>query len=106
MTTDEKLDKIIAMLTAMGTRPAAASSSGPPTTLPGYGRSAGAAIATAELADLQWYASNCKKSLDDPGKAKWHERERAMLAALEAEIMKRGKAPAGAPSTDDESIPF
>lgn len=120
MTTDEKLDKILSLLEAMASKPRA-SSGGTPTTLPGYGRSANQPIAGASLDDLRWYATNCQRSIEDPGKSKWHDKERAMLAALEAEIARqtgssKTKAPAGPasgsvteyqpPPVTDDDLPF
>jgi len=63
---------------------------------PPYGRSKGAPIAGASVQDLEFYISGSRRSLDDPGKARWHDKERVLLAAMEAELAKRtGGAPAG-----------
>ena len=78
---------------------------------PPYGRSKGAPIAGATMQDLEFYASGSRRSLADPAKARWHDKERVLLAAIEAEIARqRGDAPAvieddGPPHTDDD-IPF
>jgi hypothetical protein len=58
--------------------------------LPNYGKAKGQPIADASDHDLEWYANNCEKSVNDPSKAKWRDREEAMLAALRAEQRRRG----------------
>jgi hypothetical protein len=97
-------------------------SSGEVATFPNYGRSKGAPIRGASMQDLEFYANGARRSLADPSKARWHDRERALLAAIEAEIgRQRGEPGGGAeghepppPSdedymgsgSDDENIPF
>jgi hypothetical protein len=51
---------------------------------PPYGRSKGAPIAGATMQDLEYYASGSRRTLADPAKARWHDKERQMLAAIEA----------------------
>jgi hypothetical protein len=53
---------------------------------PPYGRSKGAPIAGATRQDLDYYANGCRRTLNDPNKARWHDKERALLAAIEAEL--------------------
>ena len=84
---------------------------------PPYGRSKGMPIAGASMQDLEFYAGGSRRSLGDPAKARWHEKERVLLAAIEAEIARQkggggstGKA-AGAfddevPPPADDDIPF
>ena len=90
-------------------RPAAASSDGTPTVLPPYGRSKGAPIAGASIQDLEFYINGCRRTLDDPGKSRWHEKERVLLAALEAELARQqgGDDPFGRParSTEYDDVP-
>lgn len=88
---------------------------------PNYGRSKNQPIAGASMGDLEYYASGCRRTLDDPGKARWHDKERELLAAIEAEMARqggggapaspaRGSAPASrgksAPPPDDEPPPI
>jgi hypothetical protein len=80
--------------------------------LPPYGRSKGAPIAGASVQDLEFYIGGCRRTLDDPAKSRWHDKERTLLAALEAELARqRGHEPAaddyeqGPPPSDDD-IPF
>lgn len=56
---------------------------------PPYGRSKGAPIAGASIQDLEFYINGSRRSLDDPSKARWHEKERVLLAAMEAELARR-----------------
>ena len=53
---------------------------------PKYGRSAGLPIRGATTSDLNFYRSGCERTLADPGKARWHEKERALLEAIDAEL--------------------
>ena len=53
---------------------------------PPYGRSKGAPIAGASVQDLEFYISGSRRSLDDPSKSRWHDKERALLAVMEAEL--------------------
>jgi hypothetical protein len=94
---------------------------------PPYGRSRGAPIAGASVQDLEFYISGSRRSLDDPSKSRWHDKERVLLAAMEAELARAksgGGAPAGgqanaggggrafendfgdAPPYSDDDIPF
>jgi hypothetical protein len=99
-------------------RPAAApSAGGDGMVFPPYGRSRGAPIAGAPIQDLEYYINGSRRSLDDPSKARWHDKERVLLAAMEAELARqKGGADAdGAPAGDeyyddapppDDDIPF
>ena len=91
--------------------------------LPNYGRSKGAPIAGATMQDLEYYANGARRSLNDPSKSRWHDKERALLAAIEAEISRQrgegggrgggsddGEPPppgdADRPFDDEDNIPF
>jgi hypothetical protein len=81
----------------------AATSAGGGMVFPPYGRSKGAPIAGATMQDLEYYASGARRTLDDPAKSRWHDKERQLLAAIEQEIARqRGDRP---PQGDDESPP-
>ena len=88
----------------------------PGTVFPPYGRSKGMPIAGASIQDLEFYISGSRRSLDDPSKARWHDKERVLLAAMEAELARQqgGEADSfGArdefedvPAHSDDDIPF
>jgi hypothetical protein len=88
---------------------------------PPYGRSRGAPIAGASVQDLQFYISGSRRTLDDPAKARWHDKERALLAVMEAELARqtgggggggessgRSAAPGfdDVPDFTDDDVPF
>ncbi len=56
---------------------------------PNYGTSKGQPVAGAALRDLEFYANGCRRSLNDPSKSRWHEKEKVLLAAIEAEIARQ-----------------
>lgn len=56
---------------------------------PNYGRSKGGPIVGATMQDLEYYANGARRSLADPSKSRWHDKERALLAAIEAEIARQ-----------------
>ena len=73
--------------------------------LPNYGRSKGQPVVGASLQDLEFYANGSRRSLSDPSKARWHDKEKQLLAAIEGEIARqRGEDPPP-PSSDDEGPP-
>lgn len=78
---------------------------------PPYGRSKGQPIAGASMQDLDFYLKGCKRTLADPGKARWHDKERVLMQAIEAELARqRGEAPPpsdeDAPPHEDDEVPF
>jgi hypothetical protein len=73
--------------------PSAAAGGGEGMVFPPYGRSKGMPIAGASLQDLEFYASGSRRSLADPGKSRWHDKERVLLAAIEAEITRQTGEP-------------
>ena len=85
---------------------------------PPYGRSKGAPIAGASIQDLEFYINGSRRSLDDPSKARWHEKERVLLAAMEAELARQTGGGRGSfapdsggffddsPPHSDDDIPF
>jgi hypothetical protein len=56
---------------------------------PNYGRSKGGPIRGATMQDLEYYANGARRSLADPSKSRWHDKERSLLAAIEAEIARQ-----------------
>jgi hypothetical protein len=78
---------------------------------PNYGRSKGMPIRGASRQDLDFYANGCKRTLNDPGKARFHDKERQLLAAIEAEVARQGGGGGddggdGPPPHGDEDAPF
>lgn len=91
---------------------------------PPYGRSKGAPVAGATVNDLEFYKSGCLRTLSDPAKSRWHDKERVLLAAIEAELARNsggggGRQPSAGPSSfpsqgdyddapahSDDDIPF
>jgi len=68
----------------------AAPSGGGGMVFPPYGRSKGMPIAGASQQDLEFYIQGSRRSLDDPTKARFHDKERVLLAAMEAELTRQG----------------
>jgi hypothetical protein len=102
-------------------RPSAPAPLGPgglPTVFPNYGRSKAAPIRGASQQDLEYYANGARRSLDDPSKERFHDKERALLAAIDQELARQagGGGSAGEvspfggeeppPPGDDDNIPF
>jgi hypothetical protein len=74
---------------------------------PPYGRSKGAPIAGASQQDLEYYANGCRRTLADPAKSRWHDKERVLLAAIEAELARSGGGGGGAgPSGGHDAPPL
>ncbi len=80
---------------------------------PPYGRSKGMPIRGASMQDLEFYANGSRRSLSDPSKSRWHDKERVLLAAIEAEIARQkgeggggGGGPDEPPPPGDEDAPF
>ena len=61
-----------------------------PSVFPPYGRSRGLPIRGASAQDLDFYATGARRTLTDPGKARFHDKERALLGAIEAEQARQG----------------
>jgi hypothetical protein len=64
----------------------------------------------ATMQDLEFYANGSRRSLSDPGKSRFHDKERALLATIEAEIARQkgggGGGDEGPPPPSDEDAPF
>jgi hypothetical protein len=72
---------------------------------PPYGRSKGAPIVGASVGDLEYYASGARRSLADPSKSRWHDKERQLLAAIEAELARQQGGGGPPPGRDDDYGP-
>lgn len=103
---------------AAASRPAAGGGDGG-MVFPPYGRSKGMPVRGGSMQDLEYYASGCKRTLNDPSKSRWHDKERVLLAAIEAEIARQGGGDGGfgggggsdggsdgPPPHSDEDAPF
>ncbi|MET0286734.1 MAG: hypothetical protein ABW352_19795 [Polyangiales bacterium] len=66
---------------------------------PPYGRSKGQPVAGASVQDLEFYINGSRRSLDDPSKSRWHDKERVLLAAMEAELARQRGGGGGGEST-------
>jgi hypothetical protein len=60
---------------------------------PPYGRSKGAPIQGASIQDLEFYANGARRTLSDPSKARFHDKERTLLAIIEAELSRQRDEP-------------
>jgi hypothetical protein len=94
-------------------RPASGGGGGDGMLLPNYGRSKGQPVYGASLQDLEFYANGARRSLADPSKSRWHDKERQLLASIEAEIARqRGEEPSSSsggeepPPPGDDDAPF
>ncbi len=90
-----------------GSRPAARpAGGGDGMVFPPYGRSKGMPISGATMQDLEFYANGSRRSLADPSKSRFHDKERVLLAAIEAEIARQqGGGGGGMGGPDDSGIP-
>ena len=75
--------------------PAPVGPGGLPTVFPNYGRSKGAPISGASQQDLEYYANGARRSLADPSKERFHDKERALLAAIDQELARQGSGGGG-----------
>jgi hypothetical protein len=77
-----------------------------PSVFPPYGRSKGLPIRGANAQDLEFYATGARRTLADPGKARFHDKERTLLSVIEAEQARQGGGSEEEPPPhgDDESF--
>jgi hypothetical protein len=75
-----------------------------PTAFPNYGRSKGAPIRGASQQDLDYYANGARRSLADPSKARFHDKERALLEAIDQELQ-RQRGGGGGPESEEPPPP-
>ncbi len=57
---------------------------------PPYGHGKGKKLSDLDLGQLQFYESGCQRTLADPSKSKFHQKETALLATIRAWISFRG----------------
>lgn len=55
---------------------------------PNYGKTKNQPVAGASRNDLEYYRAGCLRTLADDSKSRWHEKEHALLAAIDAELAK------------------
>lgn len=88
-------------------KPAQRTSSG--VVFPNYGQAKGQPVSGASKKDLAFYKAGAERTLNDPSKAKFHEKERILLDAIERELA-MGAPQQGdnepPPPTDDDGPPF
>lgn len=84
-------------------RPAARSAAGGEPVLPNYGRAKGQPVRGADRETLEYYADGARRSLADPAKERWHEKERTLLAAIEAELARQSGGDGPPPHTDSDA---
>jgi hypothetical protein len=53
---------------------------------PAYGKSKGQQVKGARKGDLEFYKNGCLRTLRDPGKSRFHAKERQLLAAINTEL--------------------
>ena len=75
---------------ARAAAPGASAGGGTGEVFPNYGRSKGMPIFGASSGDLEFYKNGCMRTLNDPGKERFHAKERQLLAAIDAEIARQG----------------
>lgn len=57
---------------------------------PNYGNAKGQAVRGAAVKDLKFYRGGCERTLADESKSRWHEKERALMAAIDDELARQG----------------
>lgn len=57
-----------------------------PDVFPNYGQAKGGAISGASMKDLEYYANGARRSIADPEKARFRDREQQLLAVIEWEM--------------------
>lgn len=113
VTTEEGFDLRFDVLSIGGTadaqrsRPSNGDFGGGGGIFPNYGKSKGAPISGASMQDLEYYANGARRSLGDPSKARWHDKERVLLAAIDAEIERQGGQIRPEPEASaDDDLPY
>lgn len=79
-----------------------------PTHFPNYGKRKAELIAGAKQEDLIFYRKGAERTIADASKSKWHDRERSLIDAIDAELRRQSKgteAPPPDTSNDNEPPP-
>lgn len=76
-----------------------------PVNFPNYGSQKGKPIAGAKESDLNFYRGGAQRTLQDAGKARFHEQERGLIEAIDLELS-RQSAQGGPPPHEDGDVPF
>jgi hypothetical protein len=77
-----------------------------------YGRSKNKPVAGASKEDLDYYRKGCIRTLEDDSKSRFHDRERVLLSAIDAELTAKhgaggsGPAPDFCSPDDSDDVPF
>ena len=75
--------------TATAAKPSTGGATG--AVFPNFGSSKGESIHGASERNLRYYAHAAMRTLADPAKERWHDKERTMLAAYVNELERQGK---------------
>jgi hypothetical protein len=67
----------------------------------GQGQGALPAAAFSRQVDLELYAERARRTLADPSKQRWHQQEREVLEAIEAELTRRQPREQDLPDPED-----
>jgi hypothetical protein len=65
-----------------------------------FGTSKGKPVAGADMRSLEFFRGACLKTLADPDKQRFHEKERVLLTAIDAEMQRQGVTPPPVSSFD------
>lgn len=68
---------------------------------PNYGTAKNQPVAGATKRDLEFYRGGCVRTLADPSKSNFHERDRQLLAAIDDELSRHGRSAARDESAGD-----
>ena len=80
------------------------SSSDSQAVFPPYGKSKGMPVRGASMRDLEFYANGCRRSLADPSKSRWHDKERSLLASIEEEMARQKNDSGGGGNDEDDGF--
>lgn len=96
----DALEHGVGVLGKLAERPVAAQGASGPT-FP-FGNKKGEPIFGAPPKDLRFYANASMRTLNDPAKARFHAKERALFEAYNAELVRQGQAPVVPPDEPED----